>query len=53
MRGRSGTDLQLVAVDREAGVVIAILCSWPEATPSAPGLAQLALVDTVCEQLGD
>ena len=28
---------QLVAVDREAGVVVAILCSWPEATPSAPG----------------
>ena len=43
---------QLVAVDREAGVVVAILSSWPEATPSAPGLAQLALVDAVCAQLG-
>jgi CubicO group peptidase (beta-lactamase class C family) len=43
---------QLVAVDREAGVVVAILSSWPEATPSAPGLAQLALVDDVCAQLG-
>ena len=44
---------QLMAVDREARVVVAILCSWPEATPSAPGLAQLALVNAVCEQLGD
>ena len=43
---------QLVAADREAGVVVAILCSWPEATPSAPGLAQLALVESVCAQLG-
>ena len=43
---------QLVAADREAGVVVAILCSWPEATPSAPGLAQLALVNDVCAQLG-
>jgi CubicO group peptidase (beta-lactamase class C family) len=43
---------QLIAVDREAGVVVAILCSWPEATPSAPGLAQLALVNAVCAQLG-
>ena len=43
---------QLVAADREAGVVVAILCSWPEATPSAPGLAQLALVERVCAQLG-
>ena len=25
---------QLIAADREAGVVVAILCSWPEATPS-------------------
>jgi hypothetical protein len=31
---------------------VAILSSWPEATPSAPGLAQLALVDDVCAQLG-
>jgi CubicO group peptidase (beta-lactamase class C family) len=44
---------QLVAVDHEAGVVVAILSSWPEATPSAPGLAQLALIDSVCGQLGD
>ncbi|MEO8689250.1 MAG: serine hydrolase domain-containing protein [Solirubrobacteraceae bacterium] len=43
---------QLVAADREAGVVVAILSSWPEATPSAPGRAQLALVDAVCAQLG-
>jgi CubicO group peptidase (beta-lactamase class C family) len=43
---------QLVAADREARVVVAILCSWPEATPSAPGLAQLALVNDVCAQLG-
>ena len=28
---------QLVAADREAGVVVAILCSWPEATPSRAG----------------
>ena len=42
---------QLVAADREAGVVVAILCSWPEATPSAPGLAQLALVNDVCARL--
>jgi CubicO group peptidase (beta-lactamase class C family) len=42
---------QLVAADRDAGVVVAILCSWPEATPSAPGLAQLALVNAVCERL--
>jgi CubicO group peptidase (beta-lactamase class C family) len=43
---------QLVAADREAGVVVAILASWPDATPSEPGLAQLALVNAVCEQLG-
>ena len=34
-----------MAADREAGVVIAILSSWPEATPSAPGLAQLRLIN--------
>jgi CubicO group peptidase (beta-lactamase class C family) len=43
---------QFIAVDREAGVVVAILSSWPEATPSARGLAQLAVVDSVCRQLG-
>jgi CubicO group peptidase (beta-lactamase class C family) len=42
---------QFIAVDHEAGVVVAILSSWPEATPSAPGLAQLALVDAVCGAL--
>jgi CubicO group peptidase (beta-lactamase class C family) len=42
---------QLVAADRDAGVVVAILCSWPDATPSAPGAAQLALVDALCDQL--
>jgi CubicO group peptidase (beta-lactamase class C family) len=42
---------QFIAVDREVGVVVAILSSWPEATPSAPGLAQLALVEAVCEAL--
>jgi CubicO group peptidase (beta-lactamase class C family) len=42
---------QLVAVDREAGVVVAILSSWPEATPSAPGFAQLARVNDLCARL--
>ena len=42
---------QFVAVDRAAGVVVAILSSWPEATPSASGLAQLALLDAVCDAL--
>ena len=42
---------QLVAVDRDAGVVVAILSSWPEATGDAPEAAQRALVAAVGERL--
>jgi CubicO group peptidase (beta-lactamase class C family) len=42
---------QLVAVDRAAGVVVAILSSWPEATGDAPEAAQRALVADVCRSL--
>ncbi len=42
---------QLVAVDREAGVVAAILSSWPAATGDEPEAAQRALVADVCRSL--
>jgi len=42
---------QLVAVDFDAGVVVAILSSWPAATGDAPEAAQRDLVAAVCERL--
>ena len=41
---------QLVAVDRDAGVVVALLSSWPEATADAREAAQRELVAALCER---
>jgi CubicO group peptidase (beta-lactamase class C family) len=42
---------QLVTVDRDAGVVVTILSSWPDATDAVAEAAQRALVAAVCERL--
>jgi CubicO group peptidase (beta-lactamase class C family) len=43
---------QMVAVDAEAGVVVTMLSSWPEATGDVPEAGQRALVAALCENLG-
>ena len=42
---------QLVTVDRRAGVVVAVLASWPDAIDVALESAQRALVAAVCDRL--
>jgi CubicO group peptidase (beta-lactamase class C family) len=42
---------QLVAVDRNARVVVAILSSWPDATDAVEEAAQRALVGAVCDRI--
>jgi CubicO group peptidase (beta-lactamase class C family) len=42
---------QLIAVDAEAGVVVTILSSWPEATGVVSEGTQQALVGAVCDRL--
>jgi CubicO group peptidase (beta-lactamase class C family) len=43
---------QMVAVDPRAGVVVAILSSWPEATGAVAEAGQRALVAALCEHAG-
>jgi CubicO group peptidase (beta-lactamase class C family) len=43
---------QMVAVDARAGVVVAILSSWPEATDAAQEAGQHALVAALCGHAG-
>lgn len=42
---------QLITVDREAGVVVTILSSWPEATDAALEAAHRTFVRRVCDRL--
>jgi CubicO group peptidase (beta-lactamase class C family) len=42
---------QLIAVDREADVVVCVLSSWPEATDPAREAAHRTLVGRVCDRL--
>ena len=54
LRGRvvaRGIHGQLIAADPAAGVVVAILSSWPEATDAAEETAQWAMVVAICEAL--
>ncbi len=43
---------QSIAVEREAGVVVVILASWPEAIDPVEVAAQAALVGAVCDAVG-
>ena len=42
---------QLIAVDRDADVVVCVLSSWPEATDPAREAAHRTLVGRVCDRL--
>ena len=42
---------QLIAVDHEAGVVVTILASWPDAIDAGELAAQRAFVDAACAAL--
>jgi CubicO group peptidase (beta-lactamase class C family) len=42
---------QQIAVDREAGAVVTVLSSWPDATDAAAEAAQRALIAAVCDRL--